>query len=110
MDDGVGVRIFGGDAKRLREPRAVGLNRGEAKAAIHVACRHEADPARAEHADAVVENHVVIQPLVGPARHRCFAAVGASSFSARSSSGPAILTPASDSASQWPSLPDAAST
>ena len=43
-------------------------------------------------------------------RHRFFAAVGAGGFSARSSSGPAIFTPASVSASQWPSLPDAAST
>src|SRR4051794_23077066 len=34
----------------------------------------------------------------------------ASPFSPRSSSGPAILTPASVSGSQWPSLPEAGST
>src|ERR1700676_499358 len=42
-------------------------------------------------------------------RHGFFAAVGANSFSARSSSGPATFTPLSVSASQWPSLPEAAS-
>ena len=75
MDDGVGVGIFGVDAERLRQPRAVtGLDRGEAKARSLSRIATKADPARAEHADAVVEDHVIVRPAVGPARHRCFAA------------------------------------
>src|SRR3981189_3751263 len=112
MNDGIGGRVFWVDAVRLRQPRAVaGLNRGEAKPPLHVAGRDEADPARAEHAHAVVEDHVMVGPAFGCARrHRCFAALGLASLSARSSSGPALFTPLSVSASQWPSLPDAAST
>src|SRR3977135_2040686 len=111
MNDGVGVRVIWVDAVRVRQPGAVaGLNRGEAKPPLHVARRDEADPARAEHAHAVVEDHIIVGPAVGRARrHRVWAAVGASSLSARSSSGPALFTPLSVSASQWPSLPDAAS-
>src|SRR5436190_14920045 len=112
MDHGIGVWIVRIDAERLCQPRAVaGLDRGEAKALRQVPRRDEADPVRAEHAYAVVENHVVVRPRIPGARHRFLtAAVGGSSFSARSSAGPAMFTPASDSASQWPSLPDAAST
>src|ERR1019366_7977125 len=112
MDDGIGVGICGIDAERLRQPCAIaGLDRGEAKPPGLVARRDEADPARAEYADAVIKNHVVVGPDVCSARRHFFlSGLGVGSFSARSSSGPAILTPASVSASQWPSLPDAAST
>src|SRR5258708_4973782 len=110
MDHRIGVGVTGIDAERLRQPRAVaGLDRGEAKPLCRVARGDEADPARAEHADAVVENHVIVRPSIHR-RHRFFAAVGAGGFSARSSSGPALLTPASDSTSQWPSPPNAGST
>jgi hypothetical protein len=43
-------------------------------------------------------------------RHRFFTATGCRSFKARSSSGPANLTPPSLSAIQCPSLPEADST
>src|SRR3977135_4678668 len=70
MNDGVGVRVIWVDAVRVRQPGAVaGLNRGEAKPPLHVARRDEADPARAEHAYAVVENHVIVRPLVHHALH-----------------------------------------
>src|SRR5216684_779258 len=97
MNDRVGVGIVGVDAERLRQPRAVaGLDRREAKTPRLVARGDKADPARAKHADAVVEDHVVVRPWLHRAnRHRFFAAAGASAFSALSSSGPAILTPAS---------------
>src|SRR5947207_5712080 len=110
MNDGIGIGIAGIDAERLCQPRAVaGLDRGEAKALLLIPRRDEADPVRAEHAYAVVENHVIVRPSVPGARHRFLtAAVG--SFSARSNSRPAISTTLSVSASQWPSLPDAAST
>src|SRR6202030_2176057 len=66
MDDGVGVGVFRVDAERLCETCAIaGLDRGEAKAPVLVARRDEADPARAEHADAVIEDHII----VGPALH-----------------------------------------
>src|SRR5450755_2347886 len=69
MHHGVGVGIVGVDAECLRQPGAIaGLDRGEAEAPLHVARGDEADPARAEHADAVVEDHVVIRPWVGHAR------------------------------------------
>src|SRR5450759_3381082 len=112
MDDGIGVGICGIDAERLRQPCAIaGLDRGEAKPAGLVARRDEADPARAEYADAVIEDHVVVGPVVCSARRHLFrSGFDAGSFSARSSSGPAISTPARVSASQWPSRPDAAST
>src|SRR6266496_4345077 len=108
MDDGIGIGIVRIDAERLCQPGAVlGLDRGEAKALLLIPGRDEADPARAEHAYAVVENHVVVRPRIPGARHRFLtAAVG--SFSARSNSRPAIWTTLSVSASQWPLLPDAA--
>src|ERR1700716_46109 len=65
MNDGIGVRVIWVDAERLRQPGAIaGLNRGEAKPPLHVAGRDEADPARAEHAYAVVEDHVIVRPLM----------------------------------------------
>ena len=63
MDDGVGVGIIRVDAERLRQSRAVSrLDRREAEARVRVARDDEADPARAEHADAVEEDHVVVGP------------------------------------------------
>ena len=63
MDHGVGVGIGGVDAESLREAGAVGrLDRGEAEFSVHVARGDEADPARAEDADAVVEDHVIVGP------------------------------------------------
>src|SRR5258705_2408953 len=63
MDDRVGVGIIRVDAEGLRQPRAIaGLDRGEAKAMLHIARGDKADPARAEHADAVVKDHVVVRP------------------------------------------------
>ena len=65
MDDGIGVGVVRIDAERLGETCAVaGLDRGEAKTPFSVARRDEADPARAEHADAVVEDHVIVGPSV----------------------------------------------
>src|SRR5579863_2316410 len=109
MDHGIGVGVLRVDAECLRQTRAVRrLDRREAEALADVARRDEANPARAEHADAVVEDHVVVGPH--PDRHRFLAATGPGVLSARSSSALAILTPASVSGSQWPSLPYAAST
>src|SRR6202035_339755 len=65
VDDGVGVGVIGIDPERLRQPRAVaGLDRGETEMPLGVARRDKPDPARAEHADAVVEDHVVVRPWV----------------------------------------------
>src|ERR1700722_13667978 len=96
MDDGIGVGIIGIDAEGLREARAVSrLDRGKAKAHLVVARCNEPNPARAEHADAVVEDHVVI----GPDAHGFFARTTGSErgcgcpFNTRSSSGAASLTP-----------------
>src|SRR5438552_1785971 len=63
MNHGIGIGVIWVDAEGLREAGAVGrLDRGEAETLRLVARRDEADPARAEHADAVVENHVVVGP------------------------------------------------
>src|SRR5204862_518922 len=57
--------IIGVDAEGLCQPRAVRrLDRGKTKTMVDVAGRDEADPARAEDADAIVQNHVVIRPSV----------------------------------------------
>ena len=61
---------------------------------------------RGEQVLALASRHAV--PAIYPWRD--LAAAGGLNFSARSNAGPAIFTPASVSASQWPSLPDAAST
>src|SRR5450756_771695 len=72
MDDGVGIGIIGIDAECLRQPCAVtGLDRREAKAPIDIALCNEADPARAEHADAIVEDYVVIRPWLHDNRSPC---------------------------------------
>src|SRR4029453_9021404 len=66
MDHGIGIGITGIDAERLCQPAAVaGLDRGEAEPPRHIARRDEADPARAEHAHAVIEDYVIVGPLVG---------------------------------------------
>src|SRR6185436_3881298 len=66
MHDGVGIGVVGIDTKSLRQPRAVRrLDRGEAESSRDVAGGDEADPARAEDADAVVEDHVIVGPASG---------------------------------------------
>src|SRR5215217_7967247 len=66
MHDSVGVGIVRIDRKSLRQPRAIRrLDRGEAESLLDVAGGDEADPARAEDADAVVEDHVVVGPASG---------------------------------------------
>src|SRR2546423_11769206 len=63
MNHGIGIGVIWVDAEGLREARAVGrLDRGEAETLRLVARGDEADPARAEYADAVVEDHVVVGP------------------------------------------------
>src|SRR5664279_13790 len=63
MDHGIGVGIAGIDAERLRQPCAVRrLDSGETKSPLHIPRCDEADPARAEHADTVVEDDVVVGP------------------------------------------------
>src|SRR3954469_3262179 len=85
MDDGIGVGIGGVDAKSLRQTCAVGrLDRGEAETAVDIARRDEADPARAKHAETVVEDHVVVGPRACHAPHRLAAAAGRAPLSARS--------------------------
>src|SRR5664279_1289013 len=65
MDHGIGVGIAGIDAERLRQPCAVRrLDSGETKSPLHIPRCDEADPARAEHADTVVEDDVVVGPGV----------------------------------------------
>ena len=65
MDHGIGVGVPGVDAEGLRQSCAVaGLDRGEAKALVLVARGDEADPARAEYAHTVIENHVIVGPRV----------------------------------------------
>src|SRR5882724_12275304 len=71
MDHRVGVGVSWVDAKGLRQPAAiVGLDRGETKPPVFVAAGDEADPARAKHADAVVEDHVIVGPREGAFHHR----------------------------------------
>src|SRR2546430_6327501 len=85
MHDGVGIGIIRIDTERLRQPRAVGrLDRGEAESLLDVACRDEANPARAEDAHAVVEDHVI----VGPSAHRLSNVNNATSIS--TTAGPGV--------------------
>src|SRR5262245_47742438 len=67
MHHRVRIGILGIDPERLRQTCAIGrLDRGEAELSRGVAGGDEADPARAEDADAVKEDYVV----VGPVGHR----------------------------------------
>src|SRR3954468_20809634 len=66
MHNCVGIGIIGVDPERLGQSCAVGrLDRGEAESSLDVAGGDEADPARAEDADAVIEDHVVVGPASG---------------------------------------------
>ena len=63
--DGVGIGVIGIDTEGLRQPHSVEqLDRGEAEfLLLHIAGGDEADPARAEDADAVIEDHVIVRPM-----------------------------------------------
>ena len=92
MNDRIGIGIVWIDAKSLRQPRAVGrLDRGEAESLLDVACRDEANPARAEDAHAVVEDHVI----VGPSAHRLSNVNNATSI--RTTAGPVFTSAPSGS-------------
>ena len=78
VNDRVGVGIIGIDAESLRQPSAIRrLDRGEAKALRRITRGDEANPTRAENADAVIEDHVI----VGPTGHRLSNVSSATSIS-----------------------------
>lgn len=89
VDHRVAVGIFRIDAEMFRKTYAVaGLDCGEAKPARGVARGDEANPVRAEDADAVIEDDVVIGPRRDRAGHRLRAGRAVSGFSALSSVAP----------------------
>src|ERR1700722_9535554 len=98
VDDGIGIGIFRIDAERLSQACTVaGLDGGEAEAVLDVAGGDEADPAGAEHADAVVENDIVVGPRIcrGHVRHLLSSVSSATSI--RTIAGPVLTSAPSGS-------------
>src|SRR5690349_4508718 len=82
MDHGVGVGIARVDADGVCEPCTVRrLDRGEAEARGRVTRGDEPDPARAEDADAVEQDDVVVGPDFWALAHRLSNVMSATAIS-----------------------------
>src|SRR6201995_1909802 len=82
MDHGIGVGIVGVDPDGLREPRPIlRLDRREAEARGRVTLGCELDPERAEDADAVEQDDVVVGPDLCGRGHRLSSVSSATAIS-----------------------------